>query len=83
MSEKLQAMVRLGMANTRLKDFCDVRFLSQNFDVDAARMAAAIAGTFARRHTPIPPDRPFALSPDFANDEATRTQWIALSRDLQ
>ncbi|MHA7686006.1 nucleotidyl transferase AbiEii/AbiGii toxin family protein [Cupriavidus sp. PET2-C1] len=81
-AEKFQAMVMLGMANTRLKDFYDIWFLSQSFEFDDGRLAAAIAATFARRKTNIPADPPFALSPDFANDKAKQTQWLAFARDL-
>jgi len=32
-------MVQLGMANSRMKDFCDVAVLARNFDFDGALLA--------------------------------------------
>ncbi len=31
LAEKLEAMVKLGQANSRMKDFCDLAVLSQAF----------------------------------------------------
>jgi predicted nucleotidyltransferase component of viral defense system len=35
-AEKFEAMVKLGLTNTRMKDFYDLWFLSQRFDFDGA-----------------------------------------------
>ena len=48
-AEKFQAMVVLGMANSRMKDYYDVWMLTGAFEVDPERMRRAIAATFARR----------------------------------
>ena len=59
-AEKFEAMVSLGRANTRLKDFYDVWILSQTFPFDDDRLARAMAATFKRRGTALPdavPDR--------------------------
>ena len=45
-AEKFQAMVALGRANSRMKDFYDVWLLSQSFPFDDDRLARAIAATF-------------------------------------
>jgi predicted nucleotidyltransferase component of viral defense system len=76
-AEKFQAMVALGRANSRMKDFYDIWILSRSFSFDGDRLARAIAATFARRGTAIPVDRPDALSPAFAEDELKRRQWRA------
>src|SRR6267142_1196522 len=48
-AEKFQAMVALGLANSRLKDFYDIWILAQTCDFKDDRLAQAIAATFARR----------------------------------
>jgi hypothetical protein len=53
-AEKLDAMVQLGMANSRMKDFFDIVFLSRTFDFDGDLLARAIRATFERRRTALP-----------------------------
>lgn len=74
-AEKFQAMVQLGMANSRMKDFFDVYSLAESFDFDGAALAEAIAATFKRRGTEIPTTAPLALTEEFAEDAAKKTQW--------
>lgn len=76
-AEKFQAMVALGRANSRMKDFYDVWLLSQSFSFDDDRLARAIAATFARRETSIPTDLPDALTLAFADDDQKQRQWSA------
>ena len=79
-AEKLQAMTKLGVLNSRMKDFYDIWLLSRQFDFDGATLAAAIRETFANRHTDIPLE-PAAFSNAFARDEIKQVQWAAfLSR---
>ena len=81
-SEKFQAMVMLGLANTRMKDFYDIWMLSRYYNFDAERLSRAIAATFERRGTAIPEEVPDALSPAFAADVTKQRQWTAFVRDL-
>ncbi len=76
-AEKFQAMVALGRANSRMKDFYDIWLLSQSFTFDDDRLARAIAATFERRETEIPSELPDALTPVFAEDEQKKHQWNA------
>jgi predicted nucleotidyltransferase component of viral defense system len=76
-AEKLEAIVNLGMANSRMKDFYDLRALAAEGKLDAAQLANAIAATFARRGTPLPNDLPLGLSDEFAHDRAKIAQWKA------
>jgi hypothetical protein len=76
-AEKLEAIVSLGMANIRMKDFYDLRALAEEGLLDAALLAEAIAATFARRGTPVPDNVPLGLSDEFALDRAKTTQWTA------
>jgi predicted nucleotidyltransferase component of viral defense system len=76
-AEKFQAMVMLGRANSRMKDFYDIWILSRSFDFSDDRLARAIAATFERRETPIPTDLPDGLTNAFAKDEQKQRQWRA------
>ena len=76
LAEKLHAMVSLGQANSRFKDFFDVWLLSSRFPFEGGRISAAIQATFARRKTtPLSP-WPDALSPAFYTEPARSDQWI-------
>jgi hypothetical protein len=76
-AEKFQAMVLLGITNSRLKDFYDLWTLAQRFDFDGVVLARALAATFERRHTIMPTEPPLALTPMFAGDVSKRSQWRA------
>lgn len=76
-AEKLEAITSLGMPNSRMKDYYDLRALASEGAVDPDTLAAAIAATFARRGTPIPRGLPLGLSDEFANDSLKQTQWTA------
>ena len=75
-------MVDLGMANSRMKDYHDLWIISQAFEIDRSRLAAAISATFARRGTAIPDRVPDGLSPTFAKDAVKRQQWESFKRNL-
>jgi predicted nucleotidyltransferase component of viral defense system len=81
-AEKFQAMVALGLANTRLKDFYDIWILAQTYEFNDDRLAQAIAATFARRKTVIPTERPDGLTPAFASDPAKQQQWAAFVQEV-
>ena len=76
-AEKFQAMVALGRANSRMKDFYDIWLLSRSFSFEDDRLARAISATFSRRGTAIPTALPDALTRDFAEDEQKQRQWRA------
>ena len=81
-SEKFQAMVVLGITNSRMKDYYDLWILSNSFDFDQERLAQAISATFARRGASIPDEVPDTLTPAFAEDAMKQQQWQAFKRDL-
>lgn len=74
-AEKLQAMVALGIANSRMKDYYDIYVLSKTFSFDGHDLVEAITATFERRDTPIPGDIPFAFSDEFALNRDKVSQW--------
>jgi predicted nucleotidyltransferase component of viral defense system len=79
-AEKFQALVFLGMANSRMKDFYDLWFLSQKFEFEGKILSLAIKETFKRRRTPLPLFNPLALSKDFSEDGSKVAQWKAFLR---
>lgn len=81
-AEKFQALVMLGQANTRLKDYYDLWLLARSYEFDPDRLTEAIAGTFARRGTPIPTDTPDGLKPSFYEDRAKTDQWRVFVEDV-
>lgn len=76
-AEKVEAMVSLGMANSRMKDYFDVRALAREGALNAGLLTDAIAATFACRGTALPTDVPLGLSEEFASDAAKLRQWKA------
>jgi predicted nucleotidyltransferase component of viral defense system len=81
-AEKLEAMVKLGMANSRMKDFYDIAVLARRFSFDGELLTRAIRATFERRKTPLPTTTPVALTATFAEDSMKRTQWSGFVRKV-
>jgi hypothetical protein len=78
-AEKFEAMVKLGLVNSRMKDFYDIWLLSQQFDFNGSVLFNAVTRTFAHRKTRILA-APTALTSVFADDAQKQTQWRAFLR---
>lgn len=79
-AEKFQAMIDLGVFNSRMKDFFDVWLIATQFEFDERVLAEAISATFDRRGTAVG-DSPLTIfSEDFKNDRQKETQWRAFLR---
>ena len=78
-AEKLEAMVKLGAANSRMKDFYDLWFLSRRFEFDGPTLGQAIRATFARRQTDLTGTPP-PLTEEFGRDDTKQTQWAGFLR---
>jgi predicted nucleotidyltransferase component of viral defense system len=74
-AEKFHAIVLLGIANSRLKDFYDLWLISRSFELDGAAMSTAVQRTFERRETPMPTDVPTGLTRLYA--EEWNARWNA------
>lgn len=81
-AEKFQAMVALGIANSRMKDFFDIWTFAITQRFDAARLAQSIRRTFEQRRTGLPATPPVALTDEFLLDTVKRTQWAAFCKRL-
>lgn len=79
-AEKLEALVSLGVANSRMKDFFDLWAISRTFSFEGPVLTRAIQATFERRGTALPAETPFGLSEAFASDPIKQRQWQAFLR---
>lgn len=79
-AEKLEAMVSLGLLNSRLKDFFDVWFLARTFPFEAAPLRTAILGTFSKRKTAWSRESLAAVLSELEGDAAKEVQWRAFLR---
>ncbi len=73
-AEKLEAMVKLGPRNGRMKDFYDIWLLSRQFDFECSLLSLAIDRTFRNRHTDIPSGIEPAVQA-LKNEELKQRQW--------
>jgi len=78
-AEKFEAMVKLGILNSRMKDFFDIWLMSRQFDFNGTTLAEAVLKTFSTRGTKIPAE-PLALTDTFAEDVTKATQWRGFLR---
>ena len=75
-SEKFQAMVKLGVLNSRMKDFYDIWLLSQQFDFNGKTLSTALRNTFDNRKTEII-SNPIVFQESFVSDKGKQKQWQA------
>ena len=78
-AEKLEALTKLGLLNSRLKDYYDLALLSRMYPFDGAQLSAAIQATFRHRGTRIEAD-PIGLTEAYHEDPARTLQWKAFVR---
>lgn len=76
-AEKLEAMVVLGEANSRTKDYYDLLQLPRSLGFDGATLVESIRRTFARRATRIPAEPLVGLADAFASDPLHASRWRA------
>ena len=81
-AEKFQAVVALGLANGRMKDFYDLWAVPQTQPLVPDALDAAIAATFERRGTAIPLECPIGLSTAMSQDAQTQRRWLAYVSSL-
>jgi hypothetical protein len=80
-AEKIEAICKLGIINSRMKDYSDLIAISRGFEFGGSVLVDAIRATFHRRRTPLPESTPTGLSDEFAADGEKQRQWGAfLSR---
>lgn len=81
-SEKFEAMIALGEANSRMKDFYDVYILSRMFDFEGLILYEAISQTLQRRGTPLT-NVPTVFTDEFLLLKEKQTQWKAFQKRIK
>jgi predicted nucleotidyltransferase component of viral defense system len=79
-AEKMEAIIRLGILNSRMKDFYDIWFLARTFAFEANVLGGVLRTTFARRKTELSSRVLKILLKDLSGDSAKQTQWRAFLR---
>jgi predicted nucleotidyltransferase component of viral defense system len=82
-SEKFEAMVKLGDLNSRMKDFYDIWNMMRQFDFEGGALVKAIEKTFGHRKTTLPASAPFFSSDIYAKNSMNNTRWKAFLETLQ
>jgi len=78
-AEKLEALTKLGLLNSRMKDYYDLAILARMYPFSGEQLIEAISATFKHRGTLIEPE-PVGLSEAYYEDPARALQWRAFVR---
>ncbi len=80
LAEKFEAIVSLGLANTRYKDFYDIYVILKNPELETNQetLKEAIIQTFKNRSTGF--DDIVVFEKDFALDEERQKRWTAFTK---
>jgi len=70
-SEKFETMIKLGLLNSRMKDFYDIWLMMRRFDFDGLKLSEALKRTFTHRKTILPEDRPL-FAEEIYDDKSDR-----------
>ncbi len=73
-SEKFEAVVSLGIATSRMKDFYDIHFFASGKEFDLLTLHTAIIETFKNRQTSIE-TRNAIFNDNFKNDKNLNSLW--------
>lgn len=74
-AEKFQAMIEIGLANSRMKDYRDIWMLSRTLEFDGQDLADAMRATFQRRDTVLPSETPAELTREYTEQPETSRMW--------
>lgn len=74
-AEKFQAIVDLGLVNSRLKDFYDLWMLAGTLCFDGPVLVGALTATFRSRGTELPIELPPALTHAFVTQASSVSMW--------
>ncbi|MFC1524873.1 nucleotidyl transferase AbiEii/AbiGii toxin family protein [Planctomycetota bacterium] len=76
-SEKFEAIVKLGLLNSRMKDFYDIWLMMHRFDFKGLNLAEALKKTFEHRKTSLPNDKPLFAHEIYDGKSDRQTLWKA------
>jgi hypothetical protein len=74
-SEKFEAMIKLGLLNSRMKDFYDIWLLMHQFDFDGPSLVGALKRTFEHRKTDIPKEKPLFAEEIYDESSDRQALW--------
>ncbi len=80
-AEKLHAIMKLGLANTRMKDFYDIWVIINQFQIDPMGFKSVLKGVFRNRKTLIQ-GMPKAFSEKFYANPRTIERWNAFIKGI-
>jgi predicted nucleotidyltransferase component of viral defense system len=76
-AEKIEAIVSLGIQNSRMKDYYDLLTVSFEYEFEGSLLRNAIASTFNRRKTELPSGIPDGLNAELILTQDKKRQWDA------
>ena len=76
-SEKFEAMVKLGLLNSRMKDYFDIWLMMRQFDFDGLNLSEALKRTFEHRKTELPQKRPLFAEEIYDDKSDRQMLWTA------
>jgi len=79
-AEKLEAMIRFGELNGRVKDFYDIWAITRTFPFELSTLVDAVGGTLRRRETEFPKELPVSLGARFATIAEGKGLWSGFLR---
>ncbi|MEK6567225.1 MAG: nucleotidyl transferase AbiEii/AbiGii toxin family protein [Candidatus Omnitrophota bacterium] len=84
-SEKFEAMIKLGFLNSRMKDFYDIWLMMRQFEFKGANIASAVKKTFNNRKTDVPNKKPLFANEIYDEKSDRQTLWSAFLKkgDIQ
>ncbi|MFH1309899.1 MAG: nucleotidyl transferase AbiEii/AbiGii toxin family protein [Candidatus Omnitrophota bacterium] len=76
-SEKFEAMIKLGLLNSRMKDFYDIWLMMRQFNFSGLNLAEALKITFKHRKTGLPTGEPLFAEEIYDEKSDRQTLWKA------
>lgn len=81
-AEKVDAILQLGVRNSRMKDYYDLWTLARTFAFEGSLLEKALDATLERRGREVSPRVPFGLQGAFAESPDKQIQWRAFLRRM-
>ena len=80
-AEKFEAIVSLGLVNSRYKDFYDIYAIAKSKSIDGKELQTAIMETFQHRNTDF--NDIVAFTDEFMKDRINQTRWNSFIKKKQ
>lgn len=80
-AEKFESIIRLGFANTRMKDFYDIWLLIHQFDFDRKQLQEIVQQVMKNRGTTLETS-PIAFMETFYANSIKKDKWNAFLKDI-